>query len=485
MDKATDILVAISEAHPSALLILVVAALLAVAVFIYIAVIRQGRELKIGSLKIGSTTPDRPAPSPDEPAASPDAQRPAAAGSAHFSRVLTSVTLLRWKRQTPDELPFEQLTIPYLGKIYPVDIFDESVDFTIRTLRSGESTKWHSRTESSGLVQFSAIVPQQVTIDEASYHRLEGGRILAEIDTAGLDQIAYVTHRYNGFQSDQADFRIRQAGCRIDEMVLHLNFERVLGHCAFLALPEAFCEVNAAPRDSVPVESRHGTSWIARLVSKSPDERLVMRWRLTEGLPQGPKYVFGYGSLMHPKSASKTLPNLDGQSTEFIPARLKKYRRSWSAISPNRIGARAEEGKIPDYVAFMNIERAPRSSALGVLIPVSESDLRALDSREEFYVRLDITKSIEVIDEKHQKALEGATVFTYITFSPHPRESSEAEIGIRADYDDLIDDAGRRIDESLGGLKLFQNDYERLGKEVSERPRVNVSEASDEGRYHY
>ncbi|MCP4658791.1 MAG: gamma-glutamylcyclotransferase [bacterium] len=481
----SEILTALNEVHSSALLLLVVAALLAVAVFIYIAVIRQGRELRIGSLKLGPTAPDKPTASPDTPTASPDEQRPTSGGSAHFSRVLTSVTVLRWKRKIPNEKPFEQLTIPYLGKIYHVDIFDESVDFTIRTLKSGQSTKWHSRTESSGLVQFSAIAPQQVTIDEVSYHRLEGGRILAEIDTEGLEQVAYVTHRYNGFQSDQADFRIRQAECRIDEMVLHLNFERALGHCAFLALPEAFCEVGAAPRYSVPVESRHGTSWIARLVTKTTDERLVMRWRLTESLPQGPKYVFGYGSLMHPKSAAKSLPDLESQVTEFTPARLKNYRRSWSAISHNCSGARTEDGRITDSVAFMNIERAPGGSALGVLIPVSESELRALDSREEFYVRLDITKDVKVIDETHAEVVKEATIFTYITFCPIPTEQSEADIGIRADYDRLIQDASERIDEELGGLTLFQNDYARVGREVSEWPRVSVPEASDEGRYQY
>lgn len=472
-----EILTALSTVHPTALLLLVVAALLGVAVFIYIAVIRQGRELRIGSLKLGPSTPARPAVSPDEPQPTSD--------PTYFSRVLTSVTLLKWKRQTRSEKPFEQITIPYLGKIYHVDVFDESVDFTLRTLKSAQSTKWHSRTESSGLVQFSTIVPQQVTIDESSYHRLEGGRILAEIDTTGLEQIAYITHRYNGFQSDQADYRIQQAECRIDEMVLHLNFERVLGHCAFLALPEAYCEVNATPRYSVPVESRHGTSWLARMITQSPDDRLVMRWRLTEGLPQGPKYVFGYGSLLHPKSAARTWSGMESQPRELIPARLKHYRRSWSAVAPNRVGAGTKDGNITDYLAYMNLERAAGSSALGVLIPVSDSELRALDTREEFYARLDVTTNVEVIDEASAKIAEGATVFTYITFCPIPPGRSETDIGIRVDYDRLIQDASERIDEGLGGLKLFQNDDARLGKEVVDRPRVSVPEASDEGRYHY
>jgi len=483
----SEFLPALSKIPPSALLILGAVVFLAAAVFIYIAVIRQGRELRIGSLKIGPTASGKTAASPEAPTTdAPTTERPGtSSGPTHFSRVLTSVNLLRWKRQTPNEKPFEQLTIPYLGKIYHVDIFDESIDFIIRALKSGQSTKWHSLTESSGLVQFSAIAPQQVTIDEAGYHRLEGGRILAGMETEGLDHIAYVTHRYNGFQSDQANFRIRQAECRIDEMVLHLNFERVLGHCAFLTLPEAFCEIGSAPRYPVEVESRHGTSWIARLVTQSPDEHLAMRWQLTEGMPEGPKYVFGYGSLMHPESVFKTLPGLRGSSMELVPVRLKGFRRSWSAISHNRVGARTAGGKIPTFLSFMNIEKAQGDSALGVLVPVSKNDLRALDSREEFYVRLDITKSIEAINDGHAEIADGARIFTYITFCPVPPGQLAGDIGIRADYDRLIREASRRIDAKLGGLKLFQEDYARISKEMSERPRVSTPDASDEGRYQY
>ncbi len=199
-------------------------------------------------------------------------------------------------------------------------------------------------------------------------------------------------------------------------------------------------------------------------------------------MPECPKYVFGYGSLMHPESAFKTISNLS-QQQEFIPARLTGYRRAWTAIIHNRLKIETADGKIPTFLAYMNIEKDLGNSALGVIISVSDDDIEALDVREEMYIRSDVTDHIEIINEKKWSLPENAKVFTYISFSPIPRDQFENDTAIRHDYIQLIENASKQIDERLGDLKLFQDDFSRVNKSVKNWPKLDVPEKIDEGRY--
>ncbi|MCP4352050.1 MAG: gamma-glutamylcyclotransferase [Desulfobacterales bacterium] len=197
-------------------------------------------------------------------------------------------------------------------------------------------------------------------------------------------------------------------------------------------------------------------------------------------MPECPKYVFGYGSLMHPESAFKTLSS---QQQEFIPARLTGYRRTWTAITHNRLKIETADGKIPTFLAYMNIEKDLEDFALGVIISVSDDDIKALDVREEMYIRLDVTDHIGIINEKKWNLPENARVFTYISFSSIPKDQFENDTAIRNDYIQLIENASKQIDEKLGELKLFQDDFSRVNKSVKNWPKLDVPEKIDEGRY--
>lgn len=469
-----DILKIFITGNPVLLTVLLVIIILIFCIIVFLAIVKQGRELKIWGIKIGKK---------ETSAENDDSLDKHESSKYHnVTRNVTSVTLLKWKDRTNADKPFEERHINYLGKLYPIEVYDESIDFTTITFKAGQD-KFCPGTSSSGFVTISPIIPQEISIDESNYHRSKGGNISAEIQTKGYESASYIIRRYNGFQSEE-DFLIAQDNIEIDEMILHINFEYVLGKNAFLKLPEAFCQIG--PKQTpLAVESHHGKSWVARLVIQNPEEKLVMSWQLCDGMPNCPKYVFGYGSLMHPESASKTFPGLSEQSYEFIPTRLRGYRRTWTAIKRNRIKAKTIDEKIPAFLAYMNIEKSQNDSSLGVVIPVSDNDLEALDVREEMYIRLDITKHIEIINGKRWKLPDDARIFTYISFSSIPQCQFESEIAIRNDYIRLIEDASRRIDEKLGDLKLFQNDFLRINKVVKSWPKIDVDEEFDEGRYNF
>ena len=103
-------------------------------------------------------------------------------------------------------------------------------------------------------------------------------------------------------------------------------------------------------------------------------------------------YIFGYGSLMNPKSVKST-----GQFKLIdTNACLKGYRRVFNAFHNN--------------IACLNIEKCDDCKIYGVLLEAeTENDLKLLDIREEGYVRVDISDNILT-----NEGLESDTVvYTY------------------------------------------------------------------------
>lgn len=88
-------------------------------------------------------------------------------------------------------------------------------------------------------------------------------------------------------------------------------------------------------------------------------------------------YVFGYGSLMNPKSLQMTIPG--GRVERFSV--LKGYRRKFNFLAG-------------EYL-YLNIVPEKKSSIIGAIIPVSEKELEMLKEREQGYTCVDVTKNIE------------------------------------------------------------------------------------------
>ena len=120
-----------------------------------------------------------------------------------------------------------------------------------------------------------------------------------------------------------------------------------------------------------------------------------------------PIAVFGYASLVDPRSAGATL----GRPVRAAPARLPGWRRRWSLYRDNlreeKTFAIEPGGEVPPFVLGLNLEPAPDSNPAvnGVLIEVSEAELERLDLREIRYDRLDVTELIgtdaRIRDDRH------------------------------------------------------------------------------------
>ena len=97
-------------------------------------------------------------------------------------------------------------------------------------------------------------------------------------------------------------------------------------------------------------------------------------------------YVFGYGSLVSPASAARSLGREVG---ELRAAHLRDYRRDWGIGVPVVFddGTRATG-------AFLDVQADPGSVVLGALLRVSEDELRVLAAREAQYNTVDVTRAI-------------------------------------------------------------------------------------------
>lgn len=88
------------------------------------------------------------------------------------------------------------------------------------------------------------------------------------------------------------------------------------------------------------------------------------------------QYVFGYGSLMNPRSRQKTIPG----ALATTEATLRGYRRKFN---------------IPvDGYLYVNIVPDMSGSVEGVCIQVSEDELNRLKQRERGYACIDVTENI-------------------------------------------------------------------------------------------
>lgn len=87
-------------------------------------------------------------------------------------------------------------------------------------------------------------------------------------------------------------------------------------------------------------------------------------------------YVFGYGSLMNPKSLKRTLP----KASITFRATLRNYQRKFN---------------IPvDGYLYLNIVPQKGKTVEGVCIQVSEEELAMLRVRERGYACVDVTKNM-------------------------------------------------------------------------------------------
>ena len=124
-------------------------------------------------------------------------------------------------------------------------------------------------------------------------------------------------------------------------------------------------------------------------------------------------WIFGYGSLAGwPATATRL---------QRRPARLRGHRRCWEVAMDNskripgyKVFVDPRSGEQPPvFVTFLDMQRDEDAWINGVLIPVPEAELSALDARERNYDRHEVTPYVDA-------EIDGA-VWAYIG-SDHGRE---------------------------------------------------------------
>ncbi|MEX0744184.1 MAG: gamma-glutamylcyclotransferase family protein [Phycisphaeraceae bacterium] len=100
-------------------------------------------------------------------------------------------------------------------------------------------------------------------------------------------------------------------------------------------------------------------------------------------------YVFGYGSLLSPRSANRTLRR-PARPTDLQAVTLRGYRRVWNVVTRRQLDDTGE----PINAIVLGIEPAPDVAMVGAIFPVNDEELARLDQRERHYDRMDVTDRI-------------------------------------------------------------------------------------------
>lgn len=111
--------------------------------------------------------------------------------------------------------------------------------------------------------------------------------------------------------------------------------------------------------------------------------------------PSTNMYLFGYGSLINPRSVESTIQRQINK-TDLECADLVGFCRVWNFVTNVML-----EGRIdPLSAVFLNIQPDQDTRANGVLIPMEEKEFLRMDKREKGYERILITDKISPSPEK-------------------------------------------------------------------------------------
>lgn len=102
-------------------------------------------------------------------------------------------------------------------------------------------------------------------------------------------------------------------------------------------------------------------------------------------------YIFGYGSLINPFSASMTLGRSLSKN-DIICIEIKNHIRIWDIVV--NVLLNQSNILIPMNALFLDIRESVGKITNGVLIKVKKKDLEKMDIREKQYERIDVTKNI-------------------------------------------------------------------------------------------
>lgn len=104
---------------------------------------------------------------------------------------------------------------------------------------------------------------------------------------------------------------------------------------------------------------------------------------------RGRLFVFAYGSLMVPRSASRAIGRTIDVA-DMRPAYLEGFERCWRARAP----LWSSDLKTEIAGLFLDLRATPGACVNGILIEISEDELVPLRMRESQYYEVDVTANL-------------------------------------------------------------------------------------------
>jgi hypothetical protein len=168
-------------------------------------------------------------------------------------------------------------------------------------------------------------------------------------------------------------------------------------------------------------------------------------------LRPGQTAMFGYGSLLLPRSMEMTLghPYPNG----WVPCALAGWRRSFDVIMPNRsFYELLEEGEfIPQHIVYLNIRPSNEDIMNGLLYILEPEQLEGFDEREWIYDRILITPALRGV------TLHGGDAYVYVA-KPEwylKPEDTRKRAALRASYLAMIEEGLKELGQE------FRTQYEQ------------------------
>jgi hypothetical protein len=151
-------------------------------------------------------------------------------------------------------------------------------------------------------------------------------------------------------------------------------------------------------------------------------------------------YIFGYGSLMHPRSLSRALGR-DVEPAELRLVRVTGLRRDWGlrdVVHSRKLGRNIN-------AAFLDVRPLPGAWVNGTLVSVSAAEQAKIRLREKNYDVLNITSQVE------EELGVGDVVLTSAGKAQHREPAAGLEEFAMRRYMRLIDEALGLLGQSAVG----------------------------------
>lgn len=352
--------------------------------------------------------------------------------------VTAQYKILRWRDSLTSE-PFEYKTVGLPVFRTEIPVFSESVCMITRRVVPNGVATYPVGFRSSGIIELESLELTPPQLDLQSYRENQGHYLecnFALDSNSPKDVIRYLWRTYNGIQRGNEDFAVASYDFESDELALTIDFESITSEVDFLEVPQAYHFLDGGPFEGTPLKmtrSSNSLIWHARIENPPKHSKLIFRWKLATPDRTKPTYVFGYGSLISPASASQSLGR-ELSSNDLICSRLKGYVREWSAFRDIRGIVPQLNSSGIDYIASLNVRKQSNGTVNGALFEVSATEIEHLNARESNYLRIDVSDSVF-------EAPTNSTVYTYASYPIPSPEIANSKAITRRDYLDLVESA--------------------------------------------